>query len=177
MGAQIQVRLTEDAKFALERMTDAAGMMKAAGRAMDLQNQLTVSHIQQEYLSFPKSGPTVANGLRVQSNRLRGSIRAVKAVVSGSGADVGLVSAIGSNVKYAAIHEFGGTTRPHLITAKNGKALRFMGAGGVVFRRSVRHPGSTLPARGYVQAGINDRADDLAEAMGRAMIGFIGGAA
>lgn len=43
-------------------------------------------------------------------------------------------------VGYAADLEFG--TRPHVITAKRGKALRFSKGGVVMFRRSVNHPGS-----------------------------------
>ncbi|MGL5911834.1 MAG: hypothetical protein ACRCZP_17660 [Phycicoccus sp.] len=36
-----------------------------------------------------------------------------------------------------------GGTRPHLINARAGKALRFTGRGGqVIYRRSVRHPGT-----------------------------------
>ena len=41
---------------------------------------------------------------------------------------------------YGPFVEFG--TRPHQIKARPGKALAFQGAGGMVFRRSVNHPGS-----------------------------------
>lgn len=33
-------------------------------------------------------------------------------------------------------------TKPHLIVAKRGRALAFQTAGGMVFRRAVRHPGT-----------------------------------
>ena len=45
-----------------------------------------------------------------------------------------------ANAAYAGYVEHG--TRPHVITAKQGKALKFAGGGGFVFRRSVNHPGS-----------------------------------
>jgi hypothetical protein len=45
-----------------------------------------------------------------------------------------------ANAAYAGCVETG--TRPHVINAKNGKALKIPGAGGFVFRRSVNHPGS-----------------------------------
>ncbi len=41
---------------------------------------------------------------------------------------------------YAAAIDKG--ARPHVIRARSAKALRFMGKGGVVFRRSVNHPGN-----------------------------------
>jgi len=51
-------------------------------------------------------------------------------------------------------------TRPHLIVARNGVALRFMVNGAVIFRRSVNHPGTsprpfmqTARARAALAAG------------------------
>jgi len=45
-----------------------------------------------------------------------------------------------ANAAHAPYVEFG--TRPHIINAKNRKALKFAGGGGFIFRRSVHHPGS-----------------------------------
>ena len=47
---------------------------------------------------------------------------------------------------YAAIHHFGGRTKPHVIRAKNAKALALPGGP----RRSVNHPGSNIPARPFL---------------------------
>jgi hypothetical protein len=56
-----------------------------------------------------------------------------------------LVIAVGSDRYYAKWHHDG--TRPHVIRAKNAKALRFVNKrGNVVFARSVNHPG-TKPNR------------------------------
>lgn len=52
--------------------------------------------------------------------------------------------------KYAAIHQFGGTTAPHEIQARNFKALGFMRGGEKVHYRKVNHPGSNIPARPYM---------------------------
>jgi len=41
---------------------------------------------------------------------------------------------------YAAAIDKGAA--PHVIRARSAKALRFMGKGGVVFRKSVNHPGN-----------------------------------
>ena len=53
---------------------------------------------------------------------------------------------IGSNKEYAAIHQFGGKTKPHTIKPVKKKALAF---GGTV-RRIVNHPGSDIPARPFL---------------------------
>lgn len=46
---------------------------------------------------------------------------------------------------YAAIHQYGGKTKPHRILPKNKKALAF---GGKVYG-AVNHPGSNIPARPF----------------------------
>lgn len=64
---------------------------------------------------------------------------------------------VGTNVKYAAIHQFGGKTKPHKIKPVMKKALAF---GGVV-RKSVNHPGSEIPARPFLQLTPQDEGDIL----------------
>jgi phage gpG-like protein len=79
--------------------------------------------------------------LNVISGRLRGSI--FGNVIADDEAEV----RAGSNVVYAAIHEFGGT-----ITPKTGKYLRFKNQDGrEVFVRSVE-----IPARPYVKPSIEE---------------------
>ena len=58
---------------------------------------------------------------------------------------------VGTNVVYAAIHQFGGIIPPHIIRARRARALRIPGIG---FRRAVHHPGGTIPARPYL--GLSD---------------------
>jgi phage gpG-like protein len=62
---------------------------------------------------------------------------------------------VGTNLVYAAIQNNGGQTRPHVIEARNGKALHF----GGIFAKRVNHPGSKIPARPFLT--ITD-ADGLA---------------
>ncbi|WP_410499697.1 phage virion morphogenesis protein [Chitinibacter sp. S2-10] len=62
---------------------------------------------------------------------------------------------VGTNVKYAAIHQFGGQTRPHLIVARNAKALKF----GNRYAKSVKHPGSKIPARPFLVLQPDDEAE------------------
>lgn len=62
---------------------------------------------------------------------------------------------VGTNVTYAAIHQLGGQTSPHVIRPKNGKALYWPGAAHPV--KSVNHPGSKIPARPFLpdEAGLD----------------------
>lgn len=55
-------------------------------------------------------------------------------------------ASVGSNKVYAAIHQLGGQTRPHVIRPRNKQALAFNGR--VV--KSVNHPGSKIPARPFL---------------------------
>ncbi|OOF45620.1 phage virion morphogenesis protein [Rodentibacter trehalosifermentans] len=64
---------------------------------------------------------------------------------------------VGTNLKYAAIHQFGGKTKPHKIKPVTKKALAF---GGIV-RKSVNHPGSTIQARPFLVLTPQDEADIL----------------
>jgi phage virion morphogenesis protein len=67
---------------------------------------------------------------------------------------------VGTNKVYAAIQQFGGQTRPHVIKARNKRALAF---GGVVVRQ-VKHPGSKIPARPFLSLTEQDGHDLVEEA-------------
>jgi phage gpG-like protein len=89
------------------------------------------------------SWPAKVNGAVAtlyKSGALKHSIRITEATDS-------FVSA-GSDRPYAAIHQVGGTTRPHKITAKRAGALFWTGAAHPV--KSVNHPGSRIPPRPFL---------------------------
>ena len=65
------------------------------------------------------------------------------------------------DVKYAAIHEFGGKTAAHEIVAKNGQALAFMMGGKQVFFKKVNHPGSTMPERSFLRSSLGEMKDEI----------------
>ena len=65
---------------------------------------------------------------------------------------------VGTNVEYAAIHQLGGKTRARTIRPRRRKALSFLVGGRRVTVRSVRHPGSTIPARPFLGLDDGDRA-------------------
>jgi phage virion morphogenesis protein len=63
---------------------------------------------------------------------------------------------IGTNVVYAAIHQFGGRTPARIIRPVRAKALAWPGAAHPV--KLVRHPGSRIPARPFLAlTDVNER--------------------
>ena len=172
----IEVKMSSNAEELLRR-TNSRGALDAAAKAMDLENQFTVSHIQAKYLSFPKTGSAQSIGCRVQTNRLRASIRATKPVVSATEGSIGSIqSGIGSNVKHAAPLEFG--TAPYVIKPKPSNksgVLRFKIGDRFISKQQVNHPG--LQPREFVQRGIRDRLDDYRGSMGGAVVKFLTGGA
>lgn len=75
---------------------------------------------------------------------LQVSGRLAKSITMASSSDT---AEVGSNVVYAAIHQFGGEIPPHTIAAKYAKALAWPGGG---FAKSVNHPGAKIPARPFL---------------------------
>lgn len=76
---------------------------------------------------------------------------------------VEITTAVGFNrgtVPYGAIHEFGGTTRAHVIEAINAAALRFQVGGKTVFAKKVNHPGSKIPERSFLRSSLKEMAPE-----------------
>lgn len=84
----------------------------------------------------------------VDSGRLKNSITSRSTAASAE---------VGTNVKYAAIHQFGGKTKPHVIKPKNKKSIFFPGAAHPV--KMVNHPGSHIPARPFLVIPPEDMED------------------
>lgn len=76
---------------------------------------------------------------------------------------------VGTNVVYAAIHQFGGETKAHVIEPRFKKALAF----GGIFAKRVNHPGSKIPARPFLTLTDGDGAK-IEEAMASYLRGVIG---
>lgn len=80
------------------------------------------------------------------------------------------------DVKYAAIHEFGGQTTPHVIYPKKAQALSFMGSGGNrVFAKKVNHPGSKMPERSFMRSALRDMSTEISTGLKTAVIDAIRG--
>lgn len=68
---------------------------------------------------------------------------------------------VGTNVPYAAIHQFGGKTRPHVIRPKKANGVLAWPIAN--FARYVNHPGSDIPARPYL--GVADDDEPMVESI------------
>ena len=161
MSESINITIDGEALEYLRKASNPEAVLRALMRTLDQQNQQTVAYVVNKIISLPRQGPTSPTGLRTKTGRLRGSLRQSYPTLK----DNGLVSAIGSHVVYAGILEEGGTTKPHVIQARNAKALHFNG----MFRRSVNHPGSRIPGRHYVRRGIQARLNEYSSAMSDAI--------
>ena len=73
---------------------------------------------------------------------------------------IGTVFSAG-DVKYAAIHEYGGKTPPHDIIPNKAGALAFMMGGRQVFAAIVHHPGSVMPERSFLRSSLAEQASEI----------------
>jgi HK97 gp10 family phage protein len=103
--------------------------------------------------------------LNVVSGNLRASIQNL--VTQTGTSTIGQVYSSG-DVKYAAIHEFGGTIEIPEITAK-GAALAFMMGGKQVFFKKVAAHTVTMPERSFMRSALADMADDIVEGLTEAV--------
>ena len=58
--------------------------------------------------------------------------------------------------EYAAIHQFGGQTKPHEIKARFASVLHFFMGATPIFAKAVQHPGSKIPARPFLMVQDED---------------------
>lgn len=77
--------------------------------------------------------------------------------------------AAGKDVPYAAIHEYGGTTKPHVIEATKAQALHFHVGGKEVFAKRVNHPGSRMPERSYMRSSLGEMHEQIVEGLTEAV--------
>ena len=176
MSQLFDIEISGDLVDAIPRIKNPAGHARAIAREMKFQNQLTVARIQQGHLSGPTTDSSLSVGKRFPRGRLRESVNDSQPVILGNS----VVSTIGSNVVYAAIHEFGGVIQRtvkagsvKLRTNKRGDILRH-GANGklAIFAgrqhklfKEVKFAGGksyviTIPARAPFGHGIADRLPD-----------------
>lgn len=191
MTPQIKIELDKAAAELAARL-GGKEVMPVVAAAMDVENLLTISHISEHRMrgNNGKSWPAELHVLGIRTNRYRQSLRHSQAQVNGSQVTGG----IGSNVKYAGIHEFGGTIKigarsgvARLRTDKSGNLLRQKSnAHLAVFARAshkqVKEVAFTaeaheieMPERRPVRSGIEDRAAKYGQGISKAIIEFWAG--
>ena len=75
-----------------------------------------------------------------------------------------------ADVKYAAIHEFGGTIPPHQIVPDKARALAFLVGGKQVFAARVNLPAITMPERSYMRSSLAEMAGEIHDELDVAVV-------
>ena len=96
--------------------------------------------------------------LQMKSGALAGSIGVTIEETSGG---VAVRLATSADVKYAAIHEFGGVIPPQQIVPDKAKALAFLVGGKQAFAARVNLPAIAMPERSYMRTSLAEMADDI----------------
>jgi len=155
----LEIELVDSCSAALaampERIRDAL-LAKASGLAAALQVRVQ-QKLAGEVLQS-RTGALAAN---------------IVATVDDTPQTIAVRLAVAGDVKYAAIHEFGGTIPPHQIVPDKAKALAFLIGGKQAFAARVQIPAVAMPARSYMRASLDEMADaireELSEAVGEAV--------
>lgn len=105
--------------------------------------------------------------LKQQSGKLARSIQ--QDVHTDGDLVIGEVFSAG-DVKYAGIHEHGGTTPAHDIIPNKADALAFMMGGKMVFAKIVHHPGSRMPERSFLRSSLADQSSDITAGLKQAAL-------
>jgi phage virion morphogenesis protein len=141
---------------------DVGDIVRQVDDATPLMGILAATLMDQTEENFAQQGRPKWLGIQPRPGREGGKIlqdtgRLAASITPDHGPDY---AQVGSNLAYAAIHQLGGKTKPHVIRAKRAKALAF----GGIFRRQVNHPGSDIPARPYLPITADGRLQPEAEA-------------
>ena len=96
--------------------------------------------------------------------------RSIVTSIEEDAAGVSVTVAADGDVKYAAIHEFGGTIPSHEIVPDKAKALAFVVGGKQVFAARVNLPAVTMPERSYLRASLSEMADEIRAGLSAAVV-------
>ena len=100
--------------------------------------------------------------------------RSIVATIEESTTGVAVSIATSGDIKYAAIHEFGGVIPPHEIVPDKAKALAFLVGGKQVFAARVNLPAVAMPERSYMRSSLAEMADAIREELSEAVIEAMG---
>ena len=103
--------------------------------------------------------------LNVRSGDLRASI--FEDVQSDATSVVGRVASSG-DVRYAAIHEYGGTIPAHEIVPSKAQALMFVVGGKTVFARRVQIPDVQMPERSFMRSSLSEMKQQIVDGLAEA---------
>lgn len=145
----LQIEFTEEAKVLITKLASFPEvLMPAMRRGIATGAEEAASRIQQQRLTGEGPFPIAEHMLGVRSGRLRQSVRADVGAIEGN-----TVSAsIGTNVRYAAVHEFGfeGDVQVRPFFRKNRRADRYE-----KFERVSRKTGRSYNATVKTASGVS----------------------
>lgn len=189
--ATVTIQLTPEAQAILARFKNLpATMLEKMRAAMDQANELAIGRMTASRFTGRGPFPVSERRLGVRTGRLRASIRRNAATISGNT----IQSAIGSNVVYAGVHEFGstasGTTTVRTFTRRQrsrdqyaspartgargvrqpGTGARLSASGVATVRSHVRRWKQNIPARAPFRTGIEDNLPIYQQLLSQAVI-------
>jgi phage gpG-like protein len=91
--------------------------------------------------------------------------RSIVSSIEETATGVAVTIASNGDVKYAAIHEFGGTIPPHEILPNKARALAFAIGGKQVFAARVNLPAVTMPERSYLRSSLEEMAEEITDGL------------
>jgi phage gpG-like protein len=156
----ITLSLSGSASAALAAMPDrvsAALSSKANGLAAELE-----AKVQQK----------LAGG--VLNPRTGALARSIVTTIEDSSSNIAVSIATSGDLKYAAIHEFGGTIPAHQILPDKAKVLAFAIDGKQVFAGRVNQPALTMPERSFMRSSLAEMADAIAAQLTEAVVEAMG---
>lgn len=185
MSEAIKIELSAEAERILRHVTDMPEtMLKDIAKGMNRGNALVVAKVQQERLTGIGPFPVAEHRLGVRSDRLRAALRGGDVTLGNGRAE----SSIGSDVKYAAIHEFGGRIHHEaragsvrLRTNAQGELLRQAGHRHLAVFASAKHKRARevvfesgaydveMPERAPVRTGIREHLGEYGEMVSAAI--------
>lgn len=119
------------------------------------------------------NGPTGATTLQQRSGNLARSMMSEVTEDASSVTGIVGVPSMSTARAYAKILHEGGTTRAHVIEAREGKSLAFMAGGRMIFRKLVNHPGSNFPPRPYLVSALEEQKAQIVASLRKAMEGAL----
>ncbi len=96
--------------------------------------------------------------------------RSIVTTTDDSSATISVTVGSNGDVKYAAIHEFGGVIPPHEIVPDKARALAFVVGGKQAFAARVNLPAITMPERSYMKSSLAEMVDEIREGLGMAVV-------
>ena len=100
--------------------------------------------------------------------------RAIVTTIDDSSANVSVTIGASSDIKYAAIHEFGGTIPPHQIVPDKARALAFAVGGKQAFAARVNLPAIAMPERSYLRSSLTEMAGEIRDGLSAAVVEALG---